>query len=71
MARIVGPQVHELAIFFMKLTPLELGFYVDIDYKYSRQCGNHVDILVSNCPNEQQSQVGLKFATQISPPLNL
>ena len=53
--------------FFHKMTILKSEFYVEIDHKYSPQCEYHVDILVYNCPNEQQSQWGMKFATQISP----
>ena len=72
MATNMWPQVHELSIH--KTNPLKLGFklgfYVEVDHIYSPQCGYHVDILVYNCPNEQQSLGGLKFATQISPLLN-
>ena len=56
--------------FFHKTDPLKLEFYVKVDHKYSPLCGYYVDILVYNCPNEQQLQGGLTFATQISPLLN-
>ena len=67
----IGPQEHELATFFIKLTPLKLGFCVEIGQKYSPQCGYHAGIQKYNWKNEQQLQAGLKFATQISPLLNL
>ena len=119
-AHIVGPQVHELANFFIKRTPFSLDFVQYIVENWANwqthpfiHNGHHcgapnvwfcnfrlkIDPLsicilykkffenfqigsvladwqtplfgLNNCPNEQQSQRGLTFATQISPLLNL
>ena len=42
--------------FFHKTDPLKLVFCVKIYHNYSTKCGYHVDVLIYNCQNEQQSQ---------------